>query len=145
VLDRRLASGASRALSGVCAPGASARGRADFSTAAAAIIAGISTFTVTGSAVYVTTTGRLGVLASSERFKTAIAPMGSNSAKLEQLRPVTFHLKTDPKGALQYGLVSLFPDDLIGLKEINTFMQAFQSSAGDAPKAGDPPQTIAGA
>jgi Chaperone of endosialidase len=32
--------------------------------------------------------------------------MGSSSAKLEQLRPVTFHLKTDPKGALQYGLIA---------------------------------------
>ena len=32
--------------------------------------------------------------------------MGSSTAKLEQLRPVTFHLRTDPKGALQYGLVA---------------------------------------
>ena len=53
-----------------------------------------------------TNTGRLGVLASSERYKTAIAPMGANTAKLGQLRPVTFHLKTDPKGALQYGLIA---------------------------------------
>jgi len=45
-------------------------------------------------------------MVSSERYKTAIAPMGSNSAKLGQLRPVTFHLKTDPKGALQYGLIA---------------------------------------
>jgi hypothetical protein len=46
------------------------------------------------------------VTVSSERFKTAIAPMGSNTAKLGQLRPVTFHLKTDPKGTLQYGLIA---------------------------------------
>jgi Chaperone of endosialidase len=46
------------------------------------------------------------VLASSERYKTAIVPMGSDSDKLERLRPVTFHLKTDPKGALQYGLIA---------------------------------------
>jgi hypothetical protein len=26
--------------------------------------------------------------------------------KLQQLRPVTFHLKTDPEGALQYGLIA---------------------------------------
>ena len=32
--------------------------------------------------------------------------MGSNNAKLQQLRPVTFHLKTDPKDALQYGLIA---------------------------------------
>lgn len=41
----------------------------------------------------------------SERYKTAIAPMASNTAKLEQLRSVTFHLTTDPKSALQYGLI----------------------------------------
>jgi uncharacterized Zn-binding protein involved in type VI secretion len=69
-----------------------------------AIIAGISTFKVTGSAVYVTPTGRLGVLASSERYKTAIAPIGDSTDKLRQLRPVSFHLKADPKGAVQYGL-----------------------------------------
>jgi hypothetical protein len=32
--------------------------------------------------------------------------MGTNTTKLGQLRPVTFHLKTDPKGALQYGLIA---------------------------------------
>ena len=52
-------------------------------------------------------TGHLGVgSVSSERFKTAVAPMASNIAKLGQLRPVTFHLKTDPKGAVQYGLIA---------------------------------------
>jgi hypothetical protein len=70
------------------------------------VIAGIDSSKVTGSAVYVTTTGRLGVLASSERFKVAISPMESKSAKLGQLRPVTFHLKSEPKGALQYGLIA---------------------------------------
>ena len=43
---------------------------------------------------------------SSERFKTAIAPMGASTAKLGKLRPVTFHLKTDPHGSLQYGLIA---------------------------------------
>jgi Chaperone of endosialidase len=32
--------------------------------------------------------------------------MRSNTEKLTRLRPVTFHLKTDPKGALQYGLIA---------------------------------------
>jgi hypothetical protein len=32
--------------------------------------------------------------------------MGSNSAKLQQLRPVTFKLKSDPPGALRYGLIA---------------------------------------
>jgi hypothetical protein len=72
-----------------------------------AFVAGIYNHTLTGNVVVVDSAGRLGVQAvSSERFKTAITPMGSNSAKLEQLRPVTFHLKTDPKGALQYGLIA---------------------------------------
>jgi hypothetical protein len=75
------------------------------SSAAAAYIAGISTSTVTGAAVYVTSSGRLGVLASSERYKTSIKPIGS-TAKLEQLRPVTFHLKNDPRGTVQYGLIA---------------------------------------
>lgn len=61
---------------------------------------------MTGAAVYVTSSGQLGVLASSERYKTAIAPMGAGTEKLQELRPVSFHLKTDPKGALQYGLIA---------------------------------------
>ena len=61
---------------------------------------------VTGAAVYVTSTGQLGVLASSERYKTAVTSMGSRTEKLRQLRPVTFHLKTDPKGDVQYGLIA---------------------------------------
>jgi hypothetical protein len=72
----------------------------------ATVIAGISISKITGSAVYVTTTGRLGVLASSERYKTAIEPMGANTAKLAQLRPVTFKLKTDAEGTVQYGLIA---------------------------------------
>jgi hypothetical protein len=76
------------------------------STHIATYIAGIYGTSVTGSAVMVSSTGQLGVTVSSERFKTAIAPMGSYTAKLTQLRPVTFHLKTDPGGALQAGLIA---------------------------------------
>jgi endosialidase-like protein len=75
-------------------------------TQKATFIAGIFGTPVTGSAVVVNANGKLGVTVSSERYKTAIAPMGSNTAKLGQLRPVTFHLKTDPHGALQYGLIA---------------------------------------
>jgi hypothetical protein len=78
-------------------------------------IAGVATSQVTGSAVYVTSSGQLGVLASSERYKTDIAPLLSDTERLMQLRPVTFHLKTEPRGALQYGLIAeeveaLFPE-----------------------------------
>jgi len=76
------------------------------STQTKTLIAGIYGTSVTGSAVVVSSTGQLGVTVSSERYKTNIAPMGSYKAKLTQLRPVTFHLKTDPQGALQAGLIA---------------------------------------
>jgi hypothetical protein len=72
----------------------------------ATYIAGISGSHVTGAAVYVTSAGQLGVLASSERYKTAVASMGSGTERLMQLRPVSFHLKSDPKGDVQYGLIA---------------------------------------
>lgn len=72
----------------------------------AAFIAGISTTKLTGSAVYVNSAGQLGVLASSERYKTAIKSMGDHTSKLDRLRPVTFHLKNDPDGEIQYGLIA---------------------------------------
>ena len=72
----------------------------------ATYIMGIGTQQVTGAAVYVTKNGQLGVLASSERYKTAIRSMGDETEKLQQLRPVTFHLKSDPHGEVQYGLIA---------------------------------------
>jgi hypothetical protein len=81
-------------------------------------IAGINTTHVTGSAVVVTANGQLGVLASSERYKTAITPLGSDSDKVYDLRPVTFKLRTEPHGAKQYGLIAeevdrVYPDLVI--------------------------------
>jgi hypothetical protein len=69
-------------------------------------IAGIFGTQITGSTVYVTSTGQLGVQGSSERFKTDIAGMPEMSAKLEQLRPVTFRYKSDPHNVTQYGLIA---------------------------------------
>jgi hypothetical protein len=88
------------------------------STQTKTFIAGIYGTSVTGNTVVVSSTGQLGVTVSSERFKMGISPMGSNSQKLSELRPVTFHLKTDPKGALQYGLIAeevakVYPDLVI--------------------------------
>jgi trimeric autotransporter adhesin len=84
----------------------------------AAYIAGISSTQLTGSAVYVAANGQLGVLASSERYKTEIAPLSGSTQKLQELRPVSFHLKSDPKGAVQYGLIAeevnkVFPELVI--------------------------------
>jgi ribosomal protein L29 len=70
-------------------------------------IAGIySNTAVSGLAVVIGSNGELGTVSSSERFKTGIAPMGSNTEKLQQLRPVTFHYKADAQGTLRYGLIA---------------------------------------
>ena len=69
-------------------------------------IAGIYGTPVSGSAVYVTSTGQLGVQASSERYKTDIAPMPEMRAKLDMLRPVTFHYTNDSRRVPQYGLIA---------------------------------------
>jgi len=72
-----------------------------------ALIAGIySNTAVNGLAVVIGSNGELGAVSSSKRFKTAIAPMGSNTEKLHRLRPVIFHYKADPRGTLRYGLIA---------------------------------------
>jgi len=72
----------------------------------ATYIAGITGTQITGSAVYITASGQLGVLASSERYKTDVANMEPSARRLDQLRPVTFKLKSDPTGTVQYGLIA---------------------------------------
>jgi Helix-turn-helix domain/Chaperone of endosialidase len=70
-------------------------------------IAGIyDNIAVTGIAVVIDSNGQLGTVPSSERFKTAIEPMGANTAKLRQLRPVTFRYKADSQGTQRYGLIA---------------------------------------
>jgi trimeric autotransporter adhesin len=71
-------------------------------------VAGISGVAVTGTGVpvVVNSSGQLGIGTSSERFKTAVTPMGSSTEKLEELRPVTFQYKSDPHGSRQYGLIA---------------------------------------
>jgi len=76
-------------------------------TNSATYIFGISNSQIIGAAVYITSGGQLGVLASSKRYKTAIKPLrAGNTEKLMQLRPVSFHLKHDPSGPMQYGLIA---------------------------------------
>jgi Chaperone of endosialidase len=70
-------------------------------------IAGIyDNSSVTGLEVVIDSNGQLGTVSSSERFKTGIEPMGSNTTKLQQLRPVTFRYKADRQGTLRYGLIA---------------------------------------
>ena len=71
-------------------------------------IAGISGVVVTGSTVVVSSSGKLGIAASSVRFKEAIKPMDKASEAILALKPVTFRYKEeiDPDGIPQFGLVA---------------------------------------
>ena len=56
----------------------------------------------------VNSSGKLGVAASSARFKQAIKPMDKASEALLALKPVTFRYKQeiDPDGIPQFGLIA---------------------------------------
>jgi trimeric autotransporter adhesin len=71
-------------------------------------VAGISGVVVSGSTVVVNSSGKLGVAASSVRFKEAIKPMDKASEAILALKPVTFRYKQeiDPDGIPQFGLVA---------------------------------------
>jgi len=72
-------------------------------------LAGISGVTVAGGVgVIVDSSGHLGTVVSSERYKDAIKPMDKASEAILALKPVTFHYKKelDPEGIPQFGLVA---------------------------------------
>jgi len=72
-------------------------------------IAGISGMTVAGGVgVIIDSSGHLGTIVSSERFKDAIKPMNKTSEAILALQPVTFRYKhqLDPEGIPQFGLVA---------------------------------------
>ena len=74
-----------------------------------AFIAGIRGVTVaSGVGVIVGTTGQLGTVVSSARFKTAIKSMDKTSEAILALKPVTFRYneELDPNGIPQFGLVA---------------------------------------
>jgi Chaperone of endosialidase len=54
----------------------------------------------------VSSTGELGIVVSSARYKRDIDDMGEASTNLMKLRPVTFRYKNDPAGQRQYGLIA---------------------------------------
>jgi hypothetical protein len=62
-------------------------------TQAATFIAGIAGSSVTGDAVVVSSTGQLGIVVSSARYKRDIRDMDAASNDLMKLRPVTFPLQ----------------------------------------------------
>ena len=72
------------------------------------VIAGINNSPIFASSVpvVVNINGRLGIQASSARFKRDIRDMGEASDRLMKLRPVTFRYKEDPAGTPQYGLIA---------------------------------------
>src|SRR5262249_2099276 len=67
---------------------------------------GTTTQSSTTAPVVVANDGQLGTVVSSERFKKDIASMDKTSEAILSLRPVTFHYKTDTKGAPQFGLIA---------------------------------------
>src|SRR5207248_4926841 len=74
-----------------------------------AFIAGISGVTVAGGVgVIIDSSGHLGTVVSSERFKDEIKPMDKASEAILALKPVTFRYKhdLDPEGIPQFGLVA---------------------------------------
>jgi hypothetical protein len=85
---------------------------------ASAYIAGIAGTNVSGSEVVVSSTGQLGTVSSSRRYKEDIQDMGDASNGLIRLRPVTFRYKKpygDGSQPIQYGLIAeevaeVYPD-----------------------------------
>jgi hypothetical protein len=75
--------------------------------ASACFIGGINGQTTTsGTAVYINSSGKLGTITSSARFKKDIRPMDSASEVILSLRPVTFHYRSDTMNTPQFGLVA---------------------------------------
>jgi hypothetical protein len=67
---------------------------------------GVTPQSGTTAPVFVSDTGQLGTVASSERFKKDIATMEKASEAILALRPVMFHYKSDAKETPQFGLVA---------------------------------------
>ena len=87
-------------------------------------IRGITTGVANGIPVLIDSNGQLGTVSSSRRFKKDIRDMGDATAKLLELRPVTFNYKqeqTMPDGSAvppEYGLIAeevaeIFPDLIV--------------------------------
>jgi hypothetical protein len=71
-------------------------------------VAGISGSAIAGTSVVVNPAGRLGTVASSQRFKDDVKPMNKASEAILALKPVTFSYKKEiyPTGTTQFGLVA---------------------------------------
>lgn len=67
---------------------------------------GINGVTVSGTAVLVATTGKLGIAVSSKRFKKNVETMSDESADIYLLRPVNFEFKDPKVSGRQWGLIA---------------------------------------
>jgi uncharacterized coiled-coil protein SlyX len=56
--------------------------------------------------VVIDSTGQLGTVSSSRRFKKEIEPMDQTSEAILALKPVTFHYKSDNTNTPQFGLIA---------------------------------------
>ena len=69
-------------------------------------IRGITTTNANAIPVVIDSAGQLGTISSSERFKEEIKPMAQASDAILELKPVTFHYKSDSTGTAQFGLIA---------------------------------------
>jgi hypothetical protein len=69
-------------------------------------IRGVTTGNTDAIPVVIDSTGQLGTMSSSQRFKKEIKPMDSASKAILALKPVTFHYKSDVTNTPQFGLVA---------------------------------------
>ncbi len=81
-------------------------------------IAGIHNATVTGAAVLIDSSGQLGDIASSERFKENIQDMSQTTQSILDCRPVSFNYKSDKEKNKCFGMIAeevhqVFPDLVI--------------------------------
>jgi len=81
------------------------------STQAKTLIGGIygkPVASATGVPVRIDSTGKLGTVLSSARYKEAVKPMDQASDRILELKPVTFQYKkdVDPDGTTQFGLIA---------------------------------------
>src|SRR5213076_2465479 len=69
-------------------------------------IRGIATANADAIPVLIDSAGQLGTLSSSRRFKKEIKPMNKTSEGILDLKPVTFHYKSDATNTPQFGLIA---------------------------------------
>ncbi len=69
-------------------------------------IRGVATVNANAVPVLIDSAGQLGTASSSRRFKKEIKPMDQASEAILDLKPVTFHYKTDSTGTPQFGLIA---------------------------------------